>query len=258
MASIHARVRARPARRVRRAALAGRRASSPSWSATSRGPAGPDRPAFAPSAIWSVPAAGGEVRRLTFGRCRLVSRAGRPTAAALAFLSDREKDGRRQVHLLPRDGGEARQLTDLTSDIPVGRSFSPLGWFPDGSRVVFPLVEPLDGATQARIDAGDDRIVFEEEPRFWRLWTAQRRAAARVAPISPPGLQIWEFAISPDGRRVAAIASDQPYEWDWYDARLVVFDVGARSLEAVTHDPPDAIARSRNPSGRPTASRSRS
>ena len=46
--------------------------------------------------------------------------------------------------------------------------------------------------------------------------------------ISPPGLQIWEFAISPDGRRIAAIASDPPFEWDWYDARLVVFDVGRR------------------------------
>jgi dipeptidyl aminopeptidase/acylaminoacyl peptidase len=54
-----------------------------------------------------------------------------------------------------------------------------------------------------------------------------------IGAISPPGLQIWEFAISPDGTQVAAIASDEPYEWDWYDARLVVFEVGARSLADV-------------------------
>jgi dipeptidyl aminopeptidase/acylaminoacyl peptidase len=194
-------------------------------------PSGPKRPALTPSAIWSIPAGGGESRRLTYGRSDSAPRWS-PDGRWLAFLSDREQDGRRQVHLLPRDGGEARQLTDLESDIPVGRSFSPLGWFPDGSRVVFPLIDPLSPADRTRIEGGDDRIVFEEESRFWRLWTADPWSGA-VTAISPAGLQIWEFAISPDGRRVAAVASDQPYEWDWYDARLVVFDVGAKSTDDV-------------------------
>ena len=191
-------------------------------------PSGPKRPAAAPSAIHAVSAAGGETQRLTFGRADSTPRWS-PDGATLAFLSDRETDGRRQVHLLPRHGGEARQLTHLDSDIPVGRSFNPLAWFADGSRVVFPLVDPLDPATAARVEAGDDRIVFEEEPRFWRLWTADI-TTGEARPISPAGLQVWEFAVSPDGRRIAAIASDHPFEWDWYDARVVVFDVGATSL----------------------------
>ncbi len=196
-------------------------------------PSGPDRPAFAPSAVWSVPAGGGEARRLTYGRSDSAPRWS-PDGRWLAFLSDREKDGRRQVLLLPRDGGEASQLTALESDIPVGRSFSPLTWFPDGSRIAFPLVEPLPPSERNRIDAGDDRIVFEEEPRLWRLW-AVNAVNGDTRAISPPGLQIWEFAISPDGRRIAAVASDAPFEWDWYDARLVVFDVGAaKASDAVT------------------------
>lgn len=192
---------------------------------------GPQRPAFAPSAIYSVPAAGGDTRRLTYGRSDSAPRWS-PDGRRLAFLSDREQDGRRQVHVLPRDGGEARQLTHLESDIPTGRSFSPLGWFPDGSRVVFPLIDPLDEATSARIASGDDRIAFEDEPRFWRLWTADA-ATGETRPISPAGLQVWEFAISPDSRRVAAIVSDAPYEWGWYDARVVVFEVGTTSIEGV-------------------------
>ena len=155
-------------------------------------------------------------------------RAGRQTAAgSRSCRTARRTASGRSCCCRATAARRARSRT-LESDIPVGRSFSPLGWFPDGSRLVFPLVDPLSRADRERIDGGDDRVVYEEEPRFWRLWTADPWTGA-VAPISPPGLQVWEFAISPDGKRVAAIASDEPYEWDWYDARLVVFDVGATS-----------------------------
>jgi dipeptidyl aminopeptidase/acylaminoacyl peptidase len=195
-------------------------------------PSAPPRPAYPASEIHVVPADGSApARQLTAGRADIAPRWS-PDGRCLAFLSDREQDGQRQVHLLPIDGGEARQLTHLESDVPTGRSFNPLGWFPDGSRVVFVAVEPPAPEARARQDAGDDAIVFEEDPRFWRLWTADI-ATGETRPISPPGLQVWEFAISPDGTRVAAIASDVPYEWDWYRSRVVVFDVGAESLTEV-------------------------
>ena len=190
-------------------------------------PSGAARPTYAPSAIHAVPFAGGETTRLTYGRADTTPRWS-PDGRLLAFLSDREKDGQRQVHLLPRDGGEARQLTHVDSDIPVSRSHNPLAWFPDGRRLAFLMVEPLDEGARARLERGDDRIVFEEEARFQRLWSVDVEAGEAV-PISPAGHQVWEYAISPDGTRIAAVVSDQPFEWDWYMARLVVFDVGAAS-----------------------------
>jgi dipeptidyl aminopeptidase/acylaminoacyl peptidase len=87
------------------------------------------------------------------------------------------------------------------------------------------MSEPQDEATRARIAAGDDRIVFEEEPHRQRAWAMEASTGA-IEAISPPGLQVWEFALSPDGSRIAAVVSDHPYEWDWYLARLAVFDVG--------------------------------
>lgn len=51
-----------------------------------------------------------------------------PTQNSLAFLSSRQ--GGRQVHLLPLDGGEARQLTNVPSGI---MSFE---WAPDGNRLL--------------------------------------------------------------------------------------------------------------------------
>ncbi|NQU97823.1 MAG: S9 family peptidase, partial [Chloroflexi bacterium] len=47
------------------------------------------------------------------------------------------------------------------------------------------------------------------------------------------GLQIWEFAISPDGKRAAAVVSDMPYEQDWYLNRLAVFDLGGETANTV-------------------------
>ncbi len=145
---------------------------------------------------------------------------------------DREEDGQRQVHLLPRAGGEARQLSHLEGEIQSGRSLDPLAWFPDGSRIAVIMAEPKDADARAREERGDDRIVFEEEPRFWRLWSVDARSGEAVA-ISPAGLQVWEFALSPDGRRVAAVVSDQPYEWDWYAARLAVFDIGGSEARTI-------------------------
>ncbi len=194
-------------------------------------PSGPDCPAYPPSAIYAVPATGGETTRLTYGRADTTPRWS-PDGQTLAFLSDREVDGQRQIHLLPRTGGEARQLTKLTAATSIGRSFSPLAWFPDGRRLALNMAEPKDETTLAREAAGDDRIVFEEEPHRWRLWAVDAGDGS-ITPISPAGLHIWEFAVSPDGRRVAAVASDEPYEWDWYQARLVVFDVGGSEARTI-------------------------
>ena len=141
-------------------------------------PGGPKRPAFAPSAVYAVPAGGGETRRLTYGRADSTPRWS-PDGRTLAFLSDREKDGLRQVHLLPRDGGEARQLTHLESDIPVGRSFNPLAWFPDGSRLVFPLIDPLDGLDARR--AGSMRATTGSCSRRSRGTGACGRSTPRPA-----------------------------------------------------------------------------
>jgi len=178
-------------------------------------PGGPGLPAFPRSAIWVVPAAGGEPAvRLTYGRSDTTPRWS-PDGRTLAFLSDRETDGSRQVHLLPRDGGEARRIGTLSGEIPVGRVLTSLEWFPDGRRLALLMSEPQDEATRARVAAGDDRIVFEEEPRHQRAW-AMEASTGTIEAISPPDLKVWEFALSPDGSRIAAVVSDQPYEWDWY------------------------------------------
>ena len=169
--------------------------------------------------------------------------------ASLAFLSDREVDGQRQLYLLPRNGGEPKSVTSVDGDIPVERGRDPLAWFPDGARLAFIMTESPSDATKARHERGEDHVLFEQEPCFQRLWSVSI-STGEVLPISPPNLQIWEFALSPDGRRVAAIASDEPYEWAWYTSRLVLFDVGGASATLCI----SRGAKLPNQSGRPISS----
>lgn len=89
------------------------------------------------SSIWTVSSSGGSVRRLTGGPSDS-SPAFSPDGKQIAFL--RAREGKRpQVHLLPVNGGEPRQLTDLPlgAGIPV--------WSPDSKRLAFSAVTDLAG-----------------------------------------------------------------------------------------------------------------
>src|SRR6185312_2294982 len=86
------------------------------------------------TALFVVPANGGEApRRLTAG-VRDTSPRWAPDSKRIAFVRAAEKDGKPlppQVYLLQMDGGEARPITDIAS----GAS-SP-AWSPDGKTIAF-------------------------------------------------------------------------------------------------------------------------
>src|SRR5579859_6781911 len=62
------------------------------------------------SRIWLVPAAGGSAREFTTGPRTETSPRWSPDGQTLAFFSDRLEDGKAQLYLLARAGGEARHL----------------------------------------------------------------------------------------------------------------------------------------------------
>src|SRR6266516_1795802 len=69
--------------------------------------------AWAKSQIWVVPTNGGAAHQFTGGPRTDDTPRWSPDGRTLAFLSDRLEDGRQQIYLLDRAGGEARRLTDL-------------------------------------------------------------------------------------------------------------------------------------------------
>src|SRR5579875_2835460 len=81
------------------------------------------------SSLWLVPAAGGDLKRLTTAPGTNNHPRWSPDGKTIAFVSSR--GGSSQVWLLPIDGGEPRQLTKLPIDVS-----GPL-WSPQGDRIAF-------------------------------------------------------------------------------------------------------------------------
>ena len=87
------------------------------------------------SAVWMQPADAGEPVRMTAVDISAWSPAWSPDNRYLAVLSNR-KDGKTQVWLFDRRGGDGQQLTDLKQGV---RSFE---WSPDGTRMLLLVKDP--------------------------------------------------------------------------------------------------------------------
>lgn len=173
------------------------------------------------SNIWLVNTDGSETRQLTHGSRTDNLPRWSPDGNSLAFLSDRQTEGVRQVHLLTFDGGEAEPLTDVKGTIPSPRGLNALQWSPDGRQLAF-LME------DEQIQSENDPVTFEQDPKLIRLWTIDL-ATREVNCVSPEGVQIWEFAWHPVSSRITAVTSDEPYEWSWYSNYLVTFALNGPS-----------------------------
>jgi dipeptidyl aminopeptidase/acylaminoacyl peptidase len=152
-----------------------------------------------------------------------------PSGLEVAFLSDRPHylpesahPAGTQVYVQRRAGGEARRIS------AVGGEIQHISWSGDGSRVLIRMTDPEPDADRARRATRGDAFEVEELPRFDRLWSLDP-AAGSVEPLSPPGLQVWEYGIAPNGAAAALIASDLPYEASWYRARLVLATLAGTS-----------------------------
>lgn len=175
------------------------------------------------SAIYVVPAAGGEPRRVTGGPRTDSLPRWSPDGRSLAFLSDRLKEGQRQVFVLACDGGEALPMTEVSGAIPTPRGLNSLQWSPDGRFLAFLKEDAETEEERRKREAKDDAIAFEQQPKYVRLWVVDVATKA-VRCVSPDNLQIWEFAWHPEAGQFAAVVSDVPYEWAWYTNRLVRFE----------------------------------
>ncbi len=133
------------------------------------------------SALWMVPVAGGEPKRLTSAPGSNSHPRWSPDGKTVAFVSDR--GGSAQVWLLPMDGGEARQLTKL----PVGVS-GPI-WSPKGDTIAFtaevvPGLSPEETAkkdTEKAKDKANVRTFDSLMVRHWTSWDEGKRSHLFVA-----------------------------------------------------------------------------
>jgi dipeptidyl aminopeptidase/acylaminoacyl peptidase len=169
------------------------------------------------ASIWLVAVDGAaQPRRLTRGKKQDVAPRWSPDGSRLAFASNRDSKAK-QLYVLPVDGGEPLQLTELDEDV------TEVVWSPGGTRIAF--------SARVRDPAYEEEDERKRRPRrFDRLqyklddegWIGDRRRHLFVVPAdgSSPPVQLtdgdFEDAApswSPDGRRIAFVSARQDH-WD--------------------------------------------
>jgi dipeptidyl aminopeptidase/acylaminoacyl peptidase len=169
------------------------------------------------SAIWLAPIDGSEPpRQLTSGLKADAAPRFSPDGTRLAFVSNRDSE-RKQLYVLPLQGGEPARLTDLPEDV------ADPAWAPDSKRLVF--------VSRVRDPAYEEENEKRRPPRrFTRLqfkfdnegWTGDRRRHLFICPADgsaePTQLTSGDFedshpSWSPDGGRVVFVSS-RGEDWD--------------------------------------------
>ncbi len=144
-----------------------------------------------------------------------------PDGKWIGFLSAREE--RPQIWLIRPNGGEAERLTESKTGV---QSFQ---WSPDGKRIAFVAVRPPTAIEEAKEKGKDDAIVVDRDFRMSWLWTIDV-ATKKTAELAKGEFQIGEARWSPDGSRIALVATPTPKADDGSrsDIHIVTVATGER------------------------------
>ena len=187
----------------------------------------------------------GEVRPFTDGGRSDLSPRWSPTGDRLAFVSNRAGGEDFQLFTISRDGGEAVRRTDLRGKLgpgAVGLLTGSVAWSPDGREIAFLMRDSPEASEVEEDKASGGAIRFEKDRKYVRIWTLDV-ATGEVRKRTLGACQVWEFDWSADGKRFAAVVSDEPYEWSWYQARLAVISARTGRSRIVYTPRPRQIAR---------------
>lgn len=138
----------------------------------------------------------GASRAFIAGEVKVDTVAWLPDGKHLSFLAKRGDDETQSLYLLPVNGGEARKVLSLDSDI------DDYSWSRDGHRVAVTASQPESEKREEMVEKGFSQKVYEEEARPVELWIARRDGDSEPQKLTVEGSLrdvVWE----PNGDRLA-------------------------------------------------------
>jgi dipeptidyl aminopeptidase/acylaminoacyl peptidase len=210
------------------------------------------------SEIVLVDVASGKRRVLTHDRHSVGQPRWSPSGDRLAFLgaTGGGKDAKRQIYVLPMDGGEALRVTDSPTGV------LHFAWKPDGAEIAFAAADKP--ANKKEIDKGDDAFevgnddfLTRSAPQPVHVWlTPAEGGKARrltsgtwtLATVPPPGPPASPLSWSHDGKSIAVVRQETPHDGDNDQTTVQIVDIAdgklrqltdRKSLEAVPSFSPD-------------------
>ena len=205
--------------------------------------------------LWTVCTAGGTPRIMTSGDKDSHGRWS-PDGQTIAFISGRDK-GRPQIRMIPANGGESRNLTDL----PEG-ALGPFKWSPDGKSIAFAwrVADPdwTEEAKKAREDTGGSTPPRVITTSWYRLdgdgYFLQRRYVLMIVDVATgttrtiwdkDGIGFFSWDWSPDSRTIAVdtvCGKRAMYNWEKVQIYLINVKSGKGTpVAGLPEGPKDAI-----------------
>ena len=173
--------------------------------------------------VWMVPSAGGEAVPMTLEKQTSTHPRWSPDGKYLAFLSARN-DGKRQVYLLNRQGGEAQKITDTVQDV------EDFAWAPNSKRVVLVLRDPKPEEIEEAKERSKDETDGEAAEK-----SSESKKTKTPRPIV---VDRYQFKV------------DEVGYLDRRRTHLYVFDVATKKMTQVTSGDFDDEAPAWSPDGK--------
>ncbi len=160
-----------------------------------------------------------------------------PDGGRIAFLRrvGEDDDRRSQLFVIRADGGEARQLTEHPTSVG---SFA---WSPTGDGLFFVADDSLTDEEEERREAGYDAVFVNEGPNgqergswedLWRVSAHPDSGPAR--PVTAREHTIGDFAVAPDGERVAFTYRTENHRNEPFRSEIAVVDVATGEIRDLT------------------------
>ncbi len=220
------------------------------------------------SNIWAVRTSGGDAVQLTSGG-HDSSPVWSPDGKTLVFISSR--DGNAQIYLLPMDGGEAREITHISTGVDIVK-FSSDGKMLAFTSSVYPDCKD-DACDSARDEEkGKSKVkahVYEQLLyRHWTHWSEGKRGHLFVMPVdaSTPPRDLTQGAnydvppdergsaddinFSPDGKELCFTAVTDKVEATSTNGDLFLVPVVGGEPKRITNNPGFDGAPAYSPDGR--------
>jgi dipeptidyl aminopeptidase/acylaminoacyl peptidase len=153
--------------------------------------------------VWVVPTVGGKPQQYTRGDKSATAPEWSPDGTMLGFLSDREKDGERQVWMIRADGGEAWAVTTHKGGVS-GFRFSP-----DGKQLLLSATDQPGKDEEDRKKVKDDTMVIDHDIKMTHLWlwNIEKKDEKR---LTDGNFTISDPQWSPDGTHITYTTRPTP------------------------------------------------
>jgi dipeptidyl aminopeptidase/acylaminoacyl peptidase len=182
------------------------------------------------SQIWVVPTPRGKPQQYTRGDKSASAPEWSPDGTMLAFLSDREKDGERQVWMIRADGGEAWAVTTHKGGV-TGFHFSP-----DGKQLLLSATDQPAKDEEDRKKVKDDTIVIDRDIKMshlW-LWNVEKKEEKR---LTEGNFTVSDPQWSPDGTRITYTTRPTPKADDGSFSDVWVMTASGGEKKKLVTDP---------------------